>query len=130
MSLIRHVIAGAPKAPAPYSHAVEADGFVFVTGQMPNDPQNPNAPLPEGILAQARQVFRNLQLVLGEIGLGLADVTMARIYLVEFSRDYAGLNQVWLEFFPPDALPARTTVGVTALSLGALVEIDLIAKRP
>lgn len=130
MSLIRHTIKAAPKAPAPYSHAVEADGLIFVTGQMPNDPANPDEPLPEGIEAQTRQVLRNLQLVLGELGLGFEHAAMARIYLSEFRRDYAGLNRVWLEFFPAEALPARTTVGVTALSLDALVEIDLIAKRP
>ena len=130
MPLIRHTIKAAPQAPAPYSHAVEAEGLVFVTGQMPNDPADPAAPLPEGIEAQTRQVLRNLQLVLGELGLGLEHAAMARIYLSEFRRDYAGLNRVWLEFFPPGALSARTTVGVTALALDALVEIDLVAKRP
>ena len=126
---LHHVISGAPKAPAPYSHAVEADGFVFVTGQMPNDPLRPDAPLPQGIEAQTRQVFANLKLVLGEIGLGLEHVTMARIYLTEFRRDYVGLNRVWLEMFDAGTLPARTTIGVTALAMDALVEIDLVAKR-
>ena len=128
MSLIRHTIKGAPQAPAPYSHATEADGLVFVTGQMPNNPADPGAPLPEGIEAQTRQVLKNLQLVLGELGLGLEHAAMARIYLSDFRRDYQGLNSVWLEFFS-GALPARTTVGVTALAYDALVEIDLIASR-
>jgi enamine deaminase RidA (YjgF/YER057c/UK114 family) len=131
MSLpLRHLIAAAPRAPAPYSHAVEADGFVFVTGQMPNDPADPEAPLPAGIEAQARQVVANLKLVLGELGLGLEHALMARIYLSEFRRDYAALNRLWPALWPEGLLPARTTTGVTALSLDALVEIDLVAKRP
>jgi reactive intermediate/imine deaminase len=130
MTLIHHVIAAAPKAPAPYSHAVEAGGLVFVTGQMPNNPAAPDAPLPAGIEAQARQVLANLRLVLGEIGLGLEHAAMARIYLTHFERDYPGLNKIWVDHFAPGRLPARTTVGVTGLALGALVEIDLIAKRP
>ncbi|MEP7239675.1 MAG: RidA family protein [Devosia sp.] len=131
MSLpIHHTISSGPRPVAPYSHAVEAGGFVFVTGQMPNDPHSPDAPLPDGIEAQARAVFANLRLVLGEIGLGLEHVTMARIYLTQFKRDYAALNAIWPEFWAPGKLPARTTVGVTDLVLGALVEIDVVAKRP
>jgi enamine deaminase RidA (YjgF/YER057c/UK114 family) len=55
---------------------------------------------------------------------------MARIYLTEFHRDYAELNEVWVQNFDAGKLPARTTVGVTGLAVGALVEIDLIARRP
>ena len=131
MSLpIHHVIASGPRPVAPFSHAVEVDGWVFVTGQMPTDPAAPDAPLPDGIEAQTRRVFENLRIVLGEIGLGLEHVTMARIYLTEFKRDYAGLNAIWPSFWQPGKLPARTTIGVTALAVGALVEIDLVARRP
>jgi 2-iminobutanoate/2-iminopropanoate deaminase len=129
-SLLHHVISAGPRPVAPFSHAVEADGFVFVTGQMPTDPGAPDAPLPDGIEAQTRRVIENLRIVLGGIGLGLEHVTMARIYLTQFERDYAGLNEIWPSFFAPGKLPARTTVGVTALAVGALVEIDLIARRP
>ncbi|KQN76964.1 reactive intermediate/imine deaminase [Devosia sp. Leaf64] len=124
------MIASGPQPVAPFSHAVEANGFVFVTGQMPTDPAAPNAPLPEGVEAQTRRVVENLKIVLGGIGLSLADVIMARIYLTEFERDYAALNALWPTFFEPGKLPARTTVGVTALAVGALVEIDLVARRP
>ena len=124
------MIAAGPQPVAPFSHAVEADGFVFVTGQMPTDPAAPDAPLPAGIDAQTRRVIENLKIVLGGIGLGLEHVVMARIYLTEFKRDYAALNAIWPEFFAPGHLPARTTVGVTALAVDALVEIDLVAKRP
>jgi reactive intermediate/imine deaminase len=131
MSLpIHHLIASGPRPVAPFSHAVEADGWVFVTGQMPTDPNAPDAPLPEGIAAQTQRVIDNLKIVLGEIGLGLEHITMARIYLTEFHRDYAELNDVWVRNFTAGKLPARTTVGVTGLAVGALVEIDLIARRP
>ena len=127
---IHHVIAAGPRPVAPFSHAVEADGFVFVTGQMPTDPAAPDAPLPAGIEAQTRRVFDNLRIVLGGVGLGLEHVVMARIYLTEFNRDYAALNALWPSFWAVGQLPARTTVGVTALAVGALVEIDLVARRP
>jgi 2-iminobutanoate/2-iminopropanoate deaminase len=128
--LLHHMISSGPRPVAPFSHAVETNGFVFVTGQMPTDPNAPDAPLPEGIEAQTRRVMENLEIVLGGIGLGLEHVAMARIYLTQFERDYAALNALWPSFFEPGKLPARTTVGVTALAVGALVEIDLVAKRP
>jgi len=127
---IHHMIASGPRPVAPFSHAVEADGWVFVTGQMPTDPTAPDAPLPDGIEAQARRVVDNLKLVLGGIGLGLEHVTMVRIYLTRFERDYEALNALWPGFFAPGALPARTTIGVTALAVGSLIEIDLVARRP
>jgi enamine deaminase RidA (YjgF/YER057c/UK114 family) len=96
---------------------------------MPTDPTAPDAPLPEGVEAQTRRVIENLKVVLGGIGLGLGDVTMARIYLTQFERDYAALNAIWPSFFEDGKLPARTTVGVTGLAVGALVEIDLVARR-
>lgn len=130
MSIRYHTIAAAPRPVAPYSHAVEVDGWVQLTGQMPNDPARPSKPLPDGIEAQTRQVMDNLVLVLGEIGLGLEHVTAARVFLTEFERDYRAMNAVYASYFPADRLPARTCVGVTALALGALVEIDLVAKRP
>jgi len=124
------MIASGPRPVAPFSHAVEADGWVFVTGQMPTDPSAPDAPLPAGIEAQTQRVIDNLRIVLGGIGLGLEHVTMARIYLTEFQRDYGQMNEVWVRSFEPGKLPARTTVGVTGLAVGALVEIDLVARRP
>ena len=72
MSLpIHHIVDGAPRPVAPFSHAVEAEGFVFVTGQMPTDPDAPDAPLPGGVEAQTRRVFDNLRIVLGGLGLGV-----------------------------------------------------------
>jgi reactive intermediate/imine deaminase len=126
--MLFHMIAAGPKPVAPFSHAVEAGGFVFVTGQMPDSPEAPGV-LPEGVEAQTRAVMRNLSLILGGIGLDLSHTVMARIYLTEFARDYAALNAIWPSFFAPGRLPARTTVGVTGLAYNALVEIDVVARR-
>jgi len=127
---LHHMIASGPRPVAPFSHAVEIDGWVFVTGQMPTDPDNPDAPLPDGITAQTRRVMGNLIIVLAGIGLALENVTMARVYLTDFYRDYASMNAAYSAFFPAGKLPARTCVGVSGLALHALVEIDLIARRP
>ena len=127
---IFHRIAGAPDPVAPFSHAVEAGGFVFVTGQMPFTGTSIDEPYPEGIEAQTRQVMRNLQTVLAGCGLGLRDVVSARIFLAHFESDYAPMNAVYASFFEPGRLPARTCVGVTALARGARVEIDFVARRP
>ena len=72
----------------------------------------------------------NLEIVLSGIGLGWQNVTFIRIYLTHFERDYAAMNAIYQTYFEPGKLPGRTTVGVTALAVGALVEIDLIARRP
>jgi 2-iminobutanoate/2-iminopropanoate deaminase len=68
--------------------------------------------------------------VLAGVGLGLEHVAMARIYLTRFSQDYAAMNEVYRSYFAEDRLPARTCVGVTGLAYDALIEIDLIARRP
>ncbi|GAA5072265.1 RidA family protein [Roseibacterium beibuensis] len=127
---IFHMIAGGPRPVAPFSHAVEVDGWVILTGQMPTDPAAPDAPLPEGVEAQTRRVMENLRVVLRGVGLDLEHVVQMRAYLTEFERDYAAFNETYQGFFPPDRRPARTTVGVTALAVGTLVEIDCIARRP
>ncbi|MEM9707829.1 MAG: RidA family protein [Pseudomonadota bacterium] len=124
------MIASGPRPVAPFSHAVEADGWVILTGQMPTDPAAPDAALPEGIEAQTARVIENLKIVLAGIGLDLSHVLQCRCFLTEFERDYAAFNEVYQSYFPEDRRPARTTVGVTALAVGALVEIDCIARRP
>ncbi len=125
-----HVITGGPRPVAPFSHAVESGGWVILTGQMPTDPAAPDAPLPVGIEAQTRRVMENLKIVLAGVGLDLSHTLQCRCYLTGFERDYATFNETYQSYFPPDRRPARTTIGVTALAVGALVEIDLIAKRP
>jgi reactive intermediate/imine deaminase len=124
-----HMFAGAAKPVAPYSHAVSIDGWLFLTGQIPNIPGDDAQPLPRGIAAQTRRVMDNLILVLRGAGYHLAHVVSVRIYLTDFKRHYAPMNEVYRGYFPPGRLPARTCVGVTALARDALVEIDLVARK-
>ena len=130
MTPLFHLLANAPKPVAPYSHAVEAGGFVFVTGQLATDPDDDDLPLPAGIEAQTAKVMSNLQRVLAGLGLGLEHVLSARVFLTDFERDSAPMNALYASYFPADRRPARTTVGVTGLARGGLVEIDFIAARP
>ncbi|HUN98099.1 MAG TPA: RidA family protein [Bradyrhizobium sp.] len=127
--MLFHMIAGGPKPVAPFSHAVETDGFVFVTGQMPDTPEAPGQ-LPDDIVAQTDAVMANLGKVLAGIGLGFEHVVMARIYLTRFKEDYAEMNETYRRYFAEGRLPARTCVGVTGLAYDALIEIDLVARRP
>jgi len=122
------MIPGGPKPVAPFSHAVETDGFIFVTGQMPDRPETPGI-LPDGIVAQTQAVMENLRIVLRGLDLGFEDIVMTRIYLTRFRQDYAEMNETYRSYFPSDRLPARTCVGVTGLAYDALVEIDLVCRR-
>jgi 2-iminobutanoate/2-iminopropanoate deaminase len=120
-----------PAAPPPpptaaYSHAVRAGEYLFVTGQLGVDPKT-NTLVPGGTVAQTHQVMRNLQAVLAGAGTTLARAVMVRIYLTNFA-DYAAMNAAYASYFAAGKLPARTTVGVTALALDAAVEIDLIVR--
>ncbi len=124
-----HMIAGGPTPVAPFSHAVETDGIVFVTGQMPDTPDAPGQ-LPDGIEQQTRAVMENLRLVLAGLDLGFEHVVMARIYLTRFRQDYAAVNATYRSYFAEGRLPARTCVGVTGLAYDALIEIDLVCRRP
>ena len=130
MHPIFHLLPDAPKPVAPYSHAVEAGPFVFVTGQLATDPDDDSLPVPPGIEAQTHKVMDNLSRVLKGCGLSLADVVAVRIFLTDFKRDYAAMNEIYATYFAPDKRPARTTVGVTALARDGIVEIDMIAVRP
>jgi 2-iminobutanoate/2-iminopropanoate deaminase len=130
MDLRFHMIDGAPDPVAPFSHAVESDGWVFVTGQMPFTGTSIDDPYPEGIDAQTDQVMRNLQRVLQGCGLGLQQVVQVRVYLLHFDQHYDAMNRVYAGWFPPGRRPARTCVGVSGLAKGALIEVDLVARRP
>jgi len=123
------MVAGAPTPVAPFSHAVACDGWLFVTGQMPTDPDDDSAPLPKGVEAQTRRVMENLKRVLAGADSALDRVVFARVYLTHFERDYAAMNGVYQSYFAAGKLPARTCIGVTGLARGALVEIDLLARR-
>jgi len=126
---IFHMIANAPKPVGPYSHVVEVDDWLFVTGQLATDPDDDSRPVPDGIKAQTHKVFDNLKRALAGAGAGFEHVVCARVFLTHFERDYPEFNRIYLEYFARTRLPARTTVGVTALARGGIVEIDLIAYR-
>lgn len=124
------MIAGAPDPVAPFSHAVESDdGWVHVTGQMPFAGTAIDEPYPEGIEAQTHQVMRNLHTVLRGCGLDWPNVAQVRVYLLHFERDYAAMNAVYAGYFAAGRRPTRTCIGVNGLAKGALIEIDLVARR-
>ena len=129
MHTIFHLLPDAPKPVAPYSHAVEAGGFVFVTGQLATDPVDDSLPIPPGIEAQTHKVMDNLIRVLRGCGLTLANVVCERIFLTDFKGDYARMHEIFSTYFAADKRPARTTVGVTDLARGGIIEIDMIAVR-
>lgn len=129
MNPLFHMIAGAPNPVAPFSHAVECEGWVFVTGQMPFTESSIDSPYPEGIEAQTRAVMANLKTVLAGCGLDLSHVVCARIFLTHFSEDYDRMNELYSSYFEAGRLPARTCIGVTGLAKDARVEIDFIARR-
>ncbi|MCO6419825.1 RidA family protein [Siccirubricoccus sp. KC 17139] len=126
----RHILPGFPPTVSPASHAVEADGWVHLTGQLGRDLDAPEAPLPPDVATQTRRALANLARSLGALGLGLEHVVSCRVYLTRFERDYAAMNMAYAEAFPPGARPSRVCIGVTALALGALVEIEAVARRP
>jgi 2-iminobutanoate/2-iminopropanoate deaminase len=120
-------VPGAPPPPptAAYSHAVRAGDYLFVTGQLGVDPKT-NTLVAGGAEEQAKQIMRNLETVLAGAGASIERTVMARIFLVNFAADYPAVNRVYAACFKEGHFPARTTVGVTNLALGAMVEIDLI----
>ena len=124
---IEHLtFSSAPQKVAPFSHAVRAGDYLFITGQMPTL-QNDNTKLVDGgIEAQTHQVMKNLVDVLNAAGSSLERVIFARVYLVNFG-DFDKMNSVYASYFAEDKLPARTCIGVTGLAVGASVEIDFIA---
>ena len=124
---IEHLIfSDGPQRVAPFSHAVKAGEYLFITGQMPTL-KNDNTKLISGdIEEQTHQVMRNLLDVLNSSGSSLEKVIFARVYLVNFG-DFDKMNEVYASYFKSEKLPARTCIGVTGLAVGASVEIDFIA---
>ncbi len=116
----------APAAIGPYSQAIALDGLVFTSGQIPLDPATMKL-VEGGIDAQTRQVFRNLQAVLEAAGLTLAAVVKTTVFLQDMT-DFGAMNRIYAECFGNHA-PARSTVEVAKLPLGAKVEIECIAAR-
>jgi 2-iminobutanoate/2-iminopropanoate deaminase len=114
----------APGAIGPYSQAVRAGGFIFLSGQIPIDPSTGEF-VAEGIAEQTEQVLKNLSAVLEAAGAGLADVVKTTVFLADMN-DFAAMNEVYSRFFQ-ESPPARSTVEAARLPRDARVEIDVIA---
>lgn len=115
----------APAAVGPYSQAVELNGTLFVSGQIPVDPAT--GTMPEGIEAQTRQCMKNIGAILNEAGLTYNDVVKTCVLLDDIAN-FGAMNAVYAEFFPEDK-PARVCYQVAAIPKGAHVEIDAIAGK-
>ena len=119
-------VPGGPLKVGPFSHAVRAGDFLFITGQMPTLKNDNSKLVSDRIEDQTHQVMKNLIDVLKGCGSSLDKVIFARVYLVNF-QDFEKMNKVYSSYFSKDKLPARTCIGVTGLAVGASVEIDFIA---
>lgn len=115
----------APGAIGPYSQAIEANGMVFVSGQLPIDPVTGN--MAEGVKEQSRRSLENMKLILEEAGLTMANVVKTTVFLADMSL-FAEMNSVYSTYFD-GAFPARSAFAVKALPKNALVEIECIAVR-
>jgi 2-iminobutanoate/2-iminopropanoate deaminase len=109
----------------PFSHAVEVGGFLYFSGQVGQDPATGKV-VEGGIVAETERIFRNLLAVLKAAGRSFDDVARAGVYLTNMN-DFAAMNGIYAKYFS-QPFPARTTIAVAALPLGACVEIDLIVK--
>ena len=116
----------APRAIGPYSQAIEANGLVFASGQIPTDPKTGEF-VAGGVAEQTEQVLKNLSEVLKAAGCGLADVVKTTVFLADMS-DFAAMNEVYARHFEGDP-PARSTVQAARLPRDAKVEIDAIAVK-
>lgn len=120
------VTSAAPAAIGPYSQAIEVNGFVYASGQLPIDPVT--GAFPEGgVQEQTRQSLLNVKAILEEAGLTLANVVKTTVYLADMG-DFAAMNEIYSQFFS-QPFPARSAVAVKALPKGALVEVEVIAAR-
>ncbi|NCC10520.1 MAG: RidA family protein [Bacteroidia bacterium] len=115
----------APKAIGPYSQAIEANGMIFVSGQLPINPVT--GEMPSTVEEQAHQSLENMKAILAEAGLTMEDVVKTTVFLADMSL-FAGMNGVYATFFD-GTFPARSAVAVKALPKDALVEIECIAAR-
>ena len=124
----KHVptLPGVEPGPYPFSQLVEANGFVFLAGQVGDAPGS-HGPVPGGIEAETRAMLDNVGRLLTAAGLGFSDVVRCTVYLRDFA-DFAAMNRVYREYFPIDP-PARATVGVTALAADYAIEIEVTAAR-
>lgn len=116
----------APAAIGPYSQAIEVNGFVYASGQLPIDPATGSFP-EGGVKEQTRQSILNVKAILEEAGLALSNVVKTTVYLADMD-DFAAMNEVYSQFFA-QPFPARSAIAVKALPKGALVEVEVVAAR-
>lgn len=116
----------APAAIGPYSQAVEANGTLYISGQLPINPSVGKIEVTE-VIAQTEQVFANINAILIEAGYSFADVVKSTVFLSDIA-DFAGMNEVYKKYYQSEC-PARSAFAVKALPLGALVEIETIAVK-
>ncbi len=116
----------APAAIGPYSQAIEVNGFVYASGQLPIDPSTGAFP-DGGVKEQTRQSLLNVKAILEEAGLGFANVVKTTVFLADMG-DFAAMNEVYSQFFS-QPFPARSAVAVKTLPKGALVEVEVVAAR-
>lgn len=121
-----HDVAGAPAPVGPYSVATEANGFVYLSGQVGIDPAA-GAVVDGGVAAETRQVMENIGTILDGLGLGYADIVKTTIFVTDMG-EFGTINAAYGEYVG-DAKPARSTVEVSGLPLGVAVEIEVIAAR-
>jgi 2-iminobutanoate/2-iminopropanoate deaminase len=126
MPKIIPALPGEPPSSLPFSKVVEANGFVFVAGQIGDAPGS-NGPVPGGIEPETRAMLDNVGRLLRAVGLDYADVVKCTVYLADIA-DFAAMNAVYRTYFPTDA-PVRATVAVAGLAVGAHVEIEVLAAR-
>ncbi len=127
--MVREIVStpGAPQAIGPYSQAVKANAFLFVSGQIPLDPESGQMTATD-VVAQTNQVMENLKAILECEGLAFADVVKTTIFLTDLT-DFSRVNEAYGAYFESDP-PARATVQVAALPKGARVEIEAVAALP
>jgi 2-iminobutanoate/2-iminopropanoate deaminase len=123
-----HFVEGVAAPISPSCHAVELDGWIFLTGQIARDLADPEAALPEDIERQTECTLRNMEYILSKLDLSFRNVLSMRVFLTDFPNDYAKMNAVYSRILG-ESKPARTCVGVTHIARGAKIEIDCIVRR-
>ncbi|HOF16038.1 MAG TPA: RidA family protein [Bacteroidales bacterium] len=115
----------APQAVGPYSQAIETNGMLYISGQIPINPET--GKMPEGITAQTEQVMKNIGAILKEAGYGFEQVVKSTCLLTDMA-DFKAMNEVYAKFYPTNP-PARAAYAVKGLPLGAMIEIETIAMK-
>jgi 2-iminobutanoate/2-iminopropanoate deaminase len=123
-------IDGAAKRRAVQSDVVVAGEWAFISGLGPFDLRDDRVPLPEYVEAQTAKIFANLDELLAATGSSKDHIVSVRISLIDYARLFERMNAAYVGYFDPNRLPARSCVGVSALTRGASIEMDFVLRRP